>query len=109
MMLGAERPGPLIVTGEPGIGRTSVLGQALELLDGGRDAVIIVDVTNGRRPSVPQDFAAIDVITVPAATDAVRHAAAFALDGAGARRPVFVVDDAHLAGHAVVQLLRELH
>ena len=48
----AERPGPLVVTGEPGSGRTSLLTHAVGLTDPARDRVVVV------RPRVC-DFAAV--------------------------------------------------
>ncbi|MEU1289225.1 hypothetical protein [Kitasatospora sp. NPDC005856] len=91
--LGEAAPGPVIVTGEPGSGRSALLHRALELTDGARDAVVAVAPVTG--PAAGPGRAA-----VVAATARAR---------AAGRRPVLVLDDAHLAAPAVVRTLRDLH
>ncbi|MEU7751308.1 ATP-binding protein [Micromonospora sp. NPDC049171] len=110
-VLRRDRPGPLIVTGESGIGRTALLVRALDLLDHRRDRVIVVDV-GAPRPSLATmltERQMAETTVVPASTPAVVQAAAAATGELRARRTVFVVDDAHLAHHAVIETLRDLH
>jgi hypothetical protein len=110
MMLGLEHPGPLMIAGEPGIGRTSLLVQALGQMNGNRDVAIVVAAEKQWSPFARAGIqASVDVVTVPVTEAAILHAAWVVVEGPGERRPVFLVDDAHLAGHGVVHLLRELH
>jgi predicted ATPase len=96
--------GPIIITGERGTGRTTILGRALAHLAAGNDQVLRL------LPSGEHRFAALRAIfphrlPPPAALpDAVRAIAGYA----GDRRLVVAVDDAHLVDHASLLALREL-
>jgi hypothetical protein len=113
--LTALRPGPLVVTGEPGAGRTTLLAQALDLVDPARDRVVVVGAalptvgTDRHDVVVDSDQHHVVEAVVPAAVEAITAAVSRAAGHDGGRRVVVVVDDAHLAGHAAVQCLRDLH
>lgn len=79
-------PRPVIITGEPGSGRTAMLSRALGFTDPERDLI----VRAGPGPGGPE----------PAALRA-------AWDAAGGRRLVVAADDAHLMDHASLLALRE--
>jgi hypothetical protein len=108
-MLATGRVGPLVVTGEPRIGRSNVLMQLVDLLDAVVDVVIIVDVHGDRLTPAALTAHRHDAVVVPAVVDAIRQAAAQAPGSSDPGRVAFVVDDAHLASHAAVQALRDLH
>jgi hypothetical protein len=96
--------GPIIITGERGMGRTTILGRALEQLAAGNDQVLRLS------PSGEHRFAALRAsfphrLPPPTALlDAVRAIAGYA----GDRRLVVAVDDAHLVDHASLLALCEL-
>ncbi|QFZ20969.1 ATP-binding protein [Saccharothrix syringae] len=105
-VLAAPRPGPLVFTGETGIGRSTVLELAAGLVDERTDALIPLRGTPGRlatlREHLPPDVPVPRAGGLGVVVEALeRHA-----DG---RRPVVLLDDAHLADHATVQVLRDLH
>ncbi|MET8851228.1 ATP-binding protein [Amycolatopsis sp. NPDC004625] len=104
----AERaPDPLVVVGEPGIGRTSVVRKALAGLDPGRDALLEV------RPGGHEPFSSLRHLLPsggrPAGRDAVREVADAVRARAAGRRPVLLADDAHLADHATMLVLQHLN
>ncbi|WP_103354528.1 ATP-binding protein [Amycolatopsis sp. CA-128772] len=105
----AERePDPLVVVGEPGIGRTSVVRKALAGLDPGRDALLEV------RPGGHEPFSSLRHLlpagaAPPAGRDAVREVADAVRALAAGRRPVLLADDAHLADHATMLVLQHLN
>lgn len=106
--LGEPGAGPLVVTGEPGIGRTSVVRKALEGLDPERDALLEV------RPGGHEPFSSLRHLLPaggarPAGRDAVREVADAVAAMAGGRRPVLVADDAHLADHDTMLVLQRLN
>jgi hypothetical protein len=82
-------PGPIIITGEPGVGRSSLLRRVPDLAVRPRDEVIMVDPGS--------DPAALAAVTSGSFGARPR------------RRPVLVLDDAHLADHALVRMLRDAH
>jgi hypothetical protein len=96
-MLGQPHPGPIIVSGEPSAGRTSLLIQALDSIDLKRDVPVVV----GDLPGAPDTRV---VAADPAAV--TRQGNDIARIG---RRAVFVLDDAHRADHAVVEAMRDQH
>lgn len=103
------RPGPVVITGEPGMGRTSLLDRVLDRVAEG-DAVARVAPTGGRLP-----FSALAPLLPdgPPRAGALRErivevARTLALRVAG-KRLVVAVDDAHLADPESMQALRELH
>lgn len=99
--------GPLLITGEPGVGRTTVLRRALEGVD---VEVVHLHPDGGLAPfgvvrrHLPGDFAATAPLGV-----AVRDAVDALLDRFEGRRVVLVVDDAHRADHASMLVVRDLH
>ncbi|MGW5748279.1 AAA family ATPase [Amycolatopsis sp. NPDC003861] len=105
----AERePDPLVVVGEPGIGRTSVVRKALAALDPARDALLEV------RPGGHEPFSSLRHLLPsgagrPAGRDAVREVAEAVRERAAGRRPVLLADDAHLADHATMLVLQHLN
>lgn len=109
--IGSQAPQPLLVVGEPGLGRTAVVEQALTHLDRTRDVVI------RPRPGGPEEpFGAVlsllpkgfKVRTV--CRSVIEEATAAILDQhVGDRRPVVVADDAHLVDLASMLVLRGLH
>ncbi|MEV4050285.1 ATP-binding protein [Amycolatopsis sp. NPDC049688] len=105
----AERdPGPLVVVGEPGIGRTSVVRKALAALDPRRDALLEV------RPGGHEPFSSLRHLlpagaAPPAGRDAVREIADAVRAPAAGRRLVLLADDAHLADHATMLVLQHLN
>ncbi|EOD67349.1 AAA family ATPase [Amycolatopsis vancoresmycina] len=105
----AERePDPLVVVGEPGIGRTSVVRKALASLDPGRDALLEV------RPGGHEPFSSLRHLLPsgaarPAGRDAVREVADAVRALAAGRRPVLLADDAHLADHETMLVLQHLN
>ncbi|HEU5158527.1 MAG TPA: ATP-binding protein [Streptosporangiaceae bacterium] len=105
-------PGPIVINGESGMGRTAVLARALDLVDGERDAVIRVEPAgdaplSALRAHLPDDLR--DRILRDAAFgDAVSAAASALAERAGGRRLVVAFDDAHLADHASLLALRTL-
>ncbi len=106
--LSEPEPGPLVVTGEPGIGRTSLVRKALEGLDPGRDALLEV------RPGGHEPFSSLRHLLPaggarPAGRDAVREVSDAVAAMAGGRRPVLLADDAHLADHETMLVLQRLH
>ncbi|MEO6081904.1 MAG: ATP-binding protein [Umezawaea sp.] len=106
-VLRSPRPGPVVLTGERGIGRSTVLASAARLVDGGADAVIHLHAAAGHlatlRSLLPDEpFAPRSPSTLDRATDAL-------VEHAGGRRPVVLLDDAHLVDHATTQVLRSLH
>jgi hypothetical protein len=106
----APDSGPLVITGESGMGRSTVLRQALDQLDDSDRMVIHLTPDGGYVPfatvsaHLPEDFPTTAPLGV-----AVRVAVDAILDRAAGRRVVVVVDDAHLADHASMLVLRDLH
>lgn len=81
--LAHTRPEPVVVTGDAGSGRTTLLAQVRRWADPTRDAVLVLR---------PGDRVSISDL----------------LEQAAGRRPVVIVDDAHLAGHDQMAVVREL-
>jgi hypothetical protein len=103
--------GPILITGESGIGRTAVLSRALEYVDTARDSIITV------RPAGAAPLAALrphlSQLPVEVAGDtkfdsAVPAAVQALAERAAGRRLVVALDDAHLADHASLLALRML-
>lgn len=98
--------GPLVLTGAPRIGRTSVLRAALAHIDERHTSIVHLGPMGGRTP-----FAALanvlpaDLGARPGVEDITRALIA----GARGRRLVVVADDAHLADQASMLVVRELH
>jgi hypothetical protein len=96
--------GPVIITGERGIGRTTTLDRALQFVDAEHDQVVRL------LPAGDRSFAALRTSfpgrLPPSAMlpEAVRAIAGYA----GGRRLVVAADDAHLVDHASLLALREL-
>lgn len=91
--LALHRPGPVMVTGAPGTGRSSLLGLVRDLADPLRDEVIELDPACG-----PEEATALTAHLRGGTRDSSEH-----------RRPVLVLDDVHLADHAVVRMVRDAH
>jgi len=101
--------GPLVISGQRGIGRSALALRALEYVDMRRDHVVRVDPHPSGAP-----LAALAHV-LPAGFDTargrlptVRSAADELLRLAGQRRAVLLVDDAHLVDHLTMLVLREL-
>jgi hypothetical protein len=94
--------GPVIITGEPGMGRTTVLSRALDFVDDQRDSVVRL------RSSSDVPFAALrGSFAVPARATASEAVAAIT-QSAGGRRLVVAADDAHLMDPPSLLALREV-
>ncbi|MBO2448769.1 hypothetical protein J4573_16825 [Actinomadura barringtoniae] len=107
-LLAGGAPGPVIITGGPGAGRTSLLRRVCEQVDGEKDAALWVkpagpDHFSALRPWLPDDFPCHGQFD-----DLVGIAVAAMTAWAGGRRAVVMVDDAHLADHASLLTLRLL-
>ncbi|KOX20021.1 hypothetical protein ADK67_31075 [Saccharothrix sp. NRRL B-16348] len=105
-VLAAPRPRPLVFTGETGIGRSTVLELAAGLVDERTDALIPLRGAPGRLATLREHLPAD--VRVPRAGRLGVVVAALERHADG-RRPVVLLDDAHLADHATVQVLRDLH
>jgi hypothetical protein len=107
-ILTSERPGPIVISGEPGMGRTRFLSRLVGQLDTERNAVFVLGKGPGPlaalRTHLPPDFT-----MEPASTAVIARAAAVITERAGARRPMLVADDVHLTDHATMQVVRQLH
>jgi hypothetical protein len=88
-VLDQARPGLVVVTGEPGSGRSALLRRVPGLAVAGRDEPIVLDREHG------PDVLAAALRALPAAD--------------GGPRPLLVLDDAHLAGHALIRAMRDAH
>lgn len=101
------RPGPVVVLGEPGMGRSRLVTEALETADPSRDAVLRIE------PEGPAPFAALTGLLAagfrPSLRTGITDAAGALADLAGGRRLVLVLDDAHRADQASMQVLRHLY
>ncbi|HEX6355566.1 ATP-binding protein [Actinophytocola sp.] len=100
-------PAPVVVLGAPGMGRTSLLAEALVSADA--DAVLAVEPCGTEPYSalarlLPEGFAA----NASLRTGIADAAATLAGQWVG-HPPVLVVDDAHHVDFASMQVLRELH
>jgi hypothetical protein len=95
--------GPLVIAGEPGMGRTSVLSCILAHAGPGRDEIVLI------RPSGDTPLAALRAGLLPSlpssatVADAVTAIAGRAVD----RRLVIAADDAHLMDHPSLLALRD--
>jgi hypothetical protein len=103
-----DAPGPIVITGESGVGRTAVLSRALESVDSERDSIIHIHPSGDApfaalRPYLTTDFQADAPLS-----DSVRSAARALTERADGRRLIVALDDAHLADHASVLTLRAL-
>jgi len=99
-----DSPGPVIITGEPGMGRSALLVRALEFTDPERDVVAWLE------PAEKRPFAALrtgfsDPLP-PAATSA--DVARAITDSAEGRRVVMAVDDGHLMDLESLLVMRDL-
>jgi len=105
--LAETRPGPVVVLGEPGMGRTRLVTEALETTDPGRDAVLHIE------PGGAAPFAALTGLLPtgfrPSLRTGITDTAEVLAELAGNRRPVLVLDDAHRADQASMQVLRHLY
>ncbi|MET1074541.1 MAG: ATP-binding protein [Umezawaea sp.] len=109
-VIAAGGPGPVIVTGEPGAGGSSLLRRAVGLVDGDRDVVLEADGGAPGGPYAPLAAHLPDELAKsPASGTTTLRVAEAIVDRAGGRRPVLVLDDAHLAHHAAVVAIREVH
>jgi hypothetical protein len=103
------RPGPVLIVGTPGMGRTRLLAEALVTapLSPG-DTVLHLESTGpgpfaALRPLLPTGY------TVTSASDlGVAEVAEEVTRTLGGRRPVIMFDDAHLADQQSMQVLRHL-
>jgi hypothetical protein len=104
--LNTSSAGPIVLTGESGIGRSALLTRVLRQSTVDRQVVRVA-------PMGPVPFAALRpyVRSLPDAPLGVQVAAAVAeLARFGGAAPLIVVaDDAHLADHATMLVLRTLH
>jgi hypothetical protein len=100
--------GPLVITGEPRMGRTSLLHKALTNLDERTTAIVRLGHTGDRTAFaalsmvLPPD---VDLSTSPTVDDITR---VFTTQ-TGGRRLVVVADDAHLVDQPSMLVARELH
>ena len=102
------KPAPLVVVGEPGMGRTSVVRAALDRLDPDEHALFELRAGDGSPLSSLRHLLPPD--SPPRADlDAVHAAARAVAERAGDRRPVVLADDAHLADHASMLALQQLN
>jgi len=107
-MLASGAPGPVIITGGPGLGRTSLLRRLREQVDRASDAVLWIEPAGpdhfaALRPWLPDDFPRHGQFD-----DLVGIAVRVMTEWADGRRAVVMVDDAHLADHASLLTLRRL-
>lgn len=104
--LGSPPAGPIVLTGEGGIGRSTVLTRVIRQSTVDRHVVRVV-------PMGAEPFAALRPFlpSLPdAPVDARVAAAAEELARLGGAAPlILVADDAHLADHATMLVLRTLH
>lgn len=101
-----DRSGPVVLVGEAGIGRTTLLRYVRTLIDPGRYAVLALDTD---RPG-PLGLVGAGEPPAPADTTAlVEHGVTALVRRAGSRRPVVLLDDAHRADYPTMLALRELH
>lgn len=104
-----EASRPLLISGEWGVGRSTLLLRALENVDTHRDTVIRIRSHPDRAPLsalshlLPTGF---DAWRIP--NPAVRAATDHLVRLAGKRRAVLVVDDAHLVDHITMLVLAAL-
>jgi hypothetical protein len=95
--------GPVVITGEPGIGRTTVLTCALNCADSGRDEIIWL------RASRDRPFATLSgswLTSLPAGSS-IENATAM-MGRADGRRLVVAADDAHLMDYSSLLALSGL-
>ncbi|MGW4116143.1 AAA family ATPase [Actinosynnema sp. NPDC004786] len=105
-VLAAPRPTPLVFTGEAGVGRSTVLELAAGLVDENTDALVPLRGTPGRLATLREHLSP----DLPLPRSGGLGVVVAALERhAGGRRPVVLLDDAHLTDHATVQVLRDLH
>lgn len=103
--LAEHRPGPLLIVGEPGMGRTSLLRAALAGVDPAEQLVLEL------RPGDDGPFSALRHLLPEdwPSSAAVAHVAETIASRSGTRRLTVVVDDAHRTDHASMLTLRHLH
>jgi hypothetical protein len=95
--------GPLVIAGEPGMGRTSMLSRILSDVAAGRDEIVLI------RPSGDVPLAALRagfLHSLPPSATLSDVVAAIAGHAAG-RRLIIAADDAHLMDHPSLLALRE--
>jgi hypothetical protein len=109
--LAEPRPGPLVIVGEPGSGRTAVIDKVVAQLDESRDLLLRVQPGNNIL------FSSLGHLSTPVEPPVAAHraefihiaqvAAAIARTAAG-KRLVIVADDANLTDPASMLVLRHL-
>lgn len=102
-MLRGEPAGPVLVTGKPGMGRTSLLAQAVAGIDPARSRVIQLRHAGSPLGSLSASFPG--QVMAGTAPPAAARALAPRLSGS---RTVMVADDVHLMDEPSVLALREL-
>lgn len=104
--IAARCGGPIVITGEPRTGRTSVLRHALAHIDERHTAIVHLGPAGHRTPFAALSRVLPPDIGAPATVDEITGAITAAAAG---RRLVVVVDDAHLADQPSMLVVRELH
>jgi hypothetical protein len=106
--LSQETSGPIVITGERGIGRSAVLSRALENVDTGRDTIIRAEPVRGSPFATLRPFLPDDLPAQARFSDAVPIAAQAIVRRSAGRRLLVALDDAHLADQLSLLTLREL-
>jgi hypothetical protein len=101
-------PGPIVIVGEPGVGRTTVLSRALEHIEDDLDEVLRVEPAGDAPLAALRPHLGDDVADSGLPGEAVKAAARALSERAADRRLVVVLDDAHLFDHPSVLALRAL-
>lgn len=102
----ARSTGPIMITAEPGMGRTSMLTYAASHTDG-TDEVLRIRSHGASSPPAP--LAALRPFLPDDFTGGWTKAAATLAERAGEHHLVLLVDDAHLVDHDSLLAIRELH
>jgi hypothetical protein len=106
--LRSDETGLIMITAEPGMGRTAILSRALEHVDSERDLVIRIEPASAEPLAALRSHLPADLPSGGALDGAVSAAARALAERAADRRLVVAVDDAHLADEASLLALRAL-
>lgn len=99
---------PIMITGEPGMGRSAVLTEILRRTDSEHDEVLRIEPVGGRRGATVQGLLANGSAGRAPLRDLVPALTEVLTERATGRRIVVAVDDAHLADHDSMLALRDL-